>query len=162
MGVGKSTVGKKLAKRLGYTFYDLDKAFEEKYKISINDFFGKYDENLFRALEQEQLQETFQQKRLVVATGGGTACYHDSMESINHNGLSIYLKMKPSALSQRLKMAKKKRPLIEGLNEEQLIDFIQRKLREREVYYNKAQWTVQAINLDIKALAEKIVKQQSS
>ncbi len=156
MGVGKSTIGKKLAHKLGYDFLDLDAVFEKKFKITIGDFFSKYDESLFRNLEQGELKNTFLSKNIVVATGGGTACFMDSMDAMNKNGLSIYLEMSPGALANRLSHAKKKRPLLQGLGEAELLVFITDKLNDREAYYKQAQWTINALNIDIKALAERI------
>jgi shikimate kinase len=72
MGSGKTTAGKKLADRLGYTFIDLDKYIENKYRITIPHLFARYDEGAFRKLEKETITETFKLKNAVISTGGGT------------------------------------------------------------------------------------------
>ncbi len=156
MGVGKTTIGKKLARQLGYRFVDLDDFFEEKFKIEIHDFFNKYDEPLFRKLEHERLLKTFEMEGVVVATGGGTPCHYQGIERINENGLSVFLDMPPVALSHRLLHAKRKRPLVEGKTGKTLTQYIEKKLTERLPCYKKSQLTIQAVNLDVKALAEKI------
>jgi shikimate kinase len=93
MGAGKTTVGKKLARKLGYTFYDIDKAFEHKYKTSVDLFFRKYGEEVFRQLEHELLVSTFTFNNTVISTGGGTPCFNNGMELINQHGVSLYIKL---------------------------------------------------------------------
>ena len=159
MGVGKSTIGKKLAKYLGYEFIDLDDIFEQKYKISIDSFFSKYDEELFRKMEHEMLLETFSKQNAVIATGGGTPCFHNAMEKINSRGLSIYIKMTPSAIAQRLSTSKRKRPLIEGIPKEELKNFIKDKLAGRKPIYNQARLHTDGINVNVPELA-KIIQTQ--
>ena len=154
MGVGKSTFGKKLARRLGYRFIDLDSIFEKKYKIRIDDFFGKYDEELFRKLEHDALKKSFSSVKTVIATGGGSPCFFGGIEKINQQGISIYLKMEPTAIAHRLTHAKKPRPLIKNKTGEELCEAINQKLEERKVFYEQAHFTVDAINIDAKEVVD--------
>lgn len=156
MGVGKSTVGKKLASRLGYEFIDTDKVFESKYKVCINDFFEKYGEALFRKLEHEILESTFNISNCVISTGGGLPCYRDSMHQINENGISIFLKMNESAIYSRLKASRQKRPLVIKLDDNELKEFISYKLTERTEYYNKAGIVIPALSVDINHIIQEI------
>ena len=156
MGVGKTTLGKKLARHLGYRFVDLDDFFEEKFKIEIHDFFNKYDEPLFRKLEHERLLKTFEMEGVVVATGGGTPCHHGGIEQINRKGLSIFLEMPPAALAHRLLHAKRKRPLVQGKTGETLTRYIEKKLAGRMACYQKAHLKVNALDVNVKALAKKV------
>ncbi len=158
MGSGKTTLGKKLARELQYQFVDLDDFFEERYKIEIHDFFGKYDEPLFRKLENQNLKKTFSMKKVVIATGGGTPCYYKAIDKINDNGLSIYLEMSPSALSDRLINAKRIRPLILNKSKEELQTFISHKLKERESFYKKARLIVNGLSVNVKELSQTITK----
>lgn len=158
MGVGKSTIGRKLARHLNFEFIDLDDIFEQKYKISIDSFFHKYDEELFRRLEHEMLLETFIKSNAVISTGGGTPCFHNAMEKINSIGYSIYIKMPPATIVHRLSTAKKKRPLIHGIPKEELLHVIQEKLNQRLTVYKQAHLHVNGIEVDIKQLAETIRK----
>jgi shikimate kinase len=159
MGAGKSTVGKKLSSLLDYQFLDLDDDFEESYKISIHSFFKKYDETLFRKLEYQKLLSSLSRKNTVISTGGGTPCFFDSMDVMNANGITVYLKMSPEAIASRLKIAKKKRPLVESTSDEELLEFIKNKLEARKGFYEKAKITINAINLDVKQLSEQIQKE---
>jgi len=159
MGVGKSTIGKKLAHKLNFNFIDLDNIFEEKYKISIDSFFKKYDEKLFRKMENELLLSTFDKTNTVISTGGGTPCYFDAMNKINGKGISIYIKMLPSSIAYRLSEAKRKRPLIGDIKNEDLLNFITRSLKEREPVYKKALMHINGLHVDIDDIVEQLKKE---
>jgi len=138
MGSGKTTTGRKLAALMDYQFADLDKLIEKTYKTSIPLLFKKYDEHAFRLIEQRMLLTTQSYKQTVISTGGGAPCFFDNMKKINQYGVSIYLKLSPGQLLERLKKARKKRPLIENLDDEQLLEYINKNLQEREAFYNQA------------------------
>jgi shikimate kinase len=156
MGCGKSTVGKNLARRLSLQHIDLDEFFEKSYKISITDFFKKYDETAFRSAESLLLEKTSELKNHIISTGGGTPCFNNNIDFINENGFSIYLKMAPKSLFDRLKVAKRPRPLIQNLSYDQLIEKIISDLHKREVFYNRANLTVKGENVDLDALEKHI------
>jgi len=157
MGSGKSSKGKKLAKKLNLNFFDLDILFEKKYKLTIQQFFSKYDEGLFRKLEHKLLKKILHDDNMVLSLGGGSPCFYDNMNLINESGITIYIEMPVKALQHRLTHAKKPRPLIKNLTPENLESFIAGQLRERENYYLKAHLTISGINLDIDQLAERII-----
>lgn len=156
MGAGKTTIGKKLAALLGYDSFDLDDAFEAKYKTNIRTFFQKYDEPLFRKLEKELLASTYNMENVVISTGGGTPAFYNSIGEMNKHGVTVYLKMSVEALADRLKHAKKPRPLLKNLKTNSLPDFIREKLEEREPFYNQARLVVDAENIDIQKLYQSI------
>ena len=82
MASGKTQIGHILANRLGFSFTDLDTVFEKQFRISVSDFFEKYDEQAFRLLEQKLLLETKNLDNIVISTGGGTPCFFDNMDFI--------------------------------------------------------------------------------
>jgi len=102
---------------------------------------------LFRTLESKLLKEHNYPANCVVATGGGAPCYFDNMEWMNDNGVTMYVEMPPIALAKRLEKGKEKRPLIKDMNHEQLIDFIETRLVERNRFYKRAILSVDGINL---------------
>lgn len=159
MGSGKSTAGKKLASRLGMNFLDLDEYIETEYGKTIPEIFGQDGEDRFRELEHLYLQKVIMGDNLVISLGGGTPCHYNNMELINNNGVSIYFKMSADALAHRLVNAKKKRPLIDGMSEEQLKSYIHNNLDKREIFYLQAHYKVKAKDLDIDELADFIRKE---
>jgi shikimate kinase len=74
----------------------------------------------------------------VVSCGGGTPCYNNNANLINDLGLSVYLKLSPELLKDRLVNEKSKRPLISDLTDTELLEFITRKLEERSRFYECA------------------------
>ncbi len=155
MGSGKTTLGKRLAKFLGYAFVDLDKVIETRAGESIPRYFQEHGEDAFRKLERECLQAGLPARNTVVATGGGAPCYFDNMDWMNRNGVTVYLMLSPGALASRLK-GSADRPLIAGKSGPELVAFIEAKLAERESYYKKAVCWVDALNLTAEKLAEYI------
>ena len=153
MGAGKSGTAKRLATRLGWQSCDTDAMFEEKYRITINDFFAKYDQDLFRKLESEILRSTAQMDKVIVATGGGTPCFFDNMQWMNDNGLTVFLSMNAKSAAVRLSQTKKKRPLTQGLSGEELLHFVEQQYEQRLPFYTRAQMTFKAENCDIEGIA---------
>jgi len=147
MGCGKSTFGKKLAVKLGYDFIDLDQVLENEVGSNIGDYFASHGEDAFRTLESKVLKEYNYPENCIVATGGGAPCYFDNMDWMNNNGTTVYIELSPIALARRLEKGKEKRPLIKSMNHEQLIDFIESKLIERNRFYKRAFLSVDGINL---------------
>ncbi|MBC8266786.1 MAG: shikimate kinase [Flavobacteriales bacterium] len=156
MGCGKSTIGKKLAETLNYKFIDLDSFIQQKTEENITEIFQKQGENYFRDLEKESLNEICKMENIVIATGGGTPCFFDNMQKILDSGKSIYLKMKVQDLKDRLQKEKNKRPLIKNLTEKELVNFISKKLLERECFYKKANHVLKSKNINEKDI-EKLI-----
>ncbi len=156
MGAGKTTVARRLANHLGWEVADTDAMFEEKYRISICDFFNKYDEPLYRKLESEVLKSTADLENVVISTGGGTACYFDNMDWMNQHGLTVFLRISQKAVIDRLLHAKRKRPLAEGKTESELTEFVNRHYTERLPFYEQAKITVKAEDLDLENLIKQI------
>ncbi len=156
MGAGKTTAARRLAQRMGWEVVDTDAMFEEKYKISVCDFFNKYDEPLYRKLESEVLKETESLENVVISTGGGTACFFNNMDWMNQHGLTVFLRISQKAVVDRLLHAKRKRPLAEGKTEAELTEFVARHYAERLPFYEQAKTTVKAEDFDVDGLVKQI------
>lgn len=152
MGSGKSTIGKKLASRLNWSFLDLDDMIEENAGKPISELFSQNGEKYFRNIESEVLRSLKSETNVVVSTGGGTPCHSGNMDYMTDSGLTLYLKLTSEQLFSRLAGSKGQRPLIMGLNDEELLAFINEKLSYREAWYNRAKIIVEGINLDVSLL----------
>lgn len=149
MGAGKTTAAKRIATRLGWDVADTDAMFEEKYRISIHDFFQKYDELLFRKLESEILKSTENMENTVISTGGGLACHCDNMEWMNRHGLTVFMRISPEAAADRILHSKRKRPLTDNKNEVELAEYIRQHYAERLPFYEQAKITVKSEDFDL-------------
>ncbi len=158
MGCGKTTAGKKLAKKLSYTFLDLDKEIEKQEQTSIVKIFESKGEDYFRKLEHQFLKDFNLKKNTVVSCGGGTPCFFNNMEMMNNIGYTVYIQMTAEALFSRLKQAKTTRPLLQNMNDEALMLYINDKLNERESVYRLSNISVNGINLNVDDLAGLIMK----
>ena len=156
MGAGKTTAAKRIANRLGWEVADTDAMFEEKYRISIHDFFQKYDEDLFRKLESEVLKSTENLENTVISTGGGLACFFDNMEWMNQHGLTVFMRISPEAAADRILNSKRKRPLTENKTKEELTEYIRQHYASRLPFYEQAQITVKSEDFDLDGFLELI------
>ncbi|MFT5858795.1 MAG: shikimate kinase [Flavobacteriaceae bacterium] len=138
MGSGKTTLGKEVAKRMGIPFIDSDQEIETHFKKSIGDIFTENGESFFRTLETEYIEALDLRDDFVLATGGGMPCFGRNMELLNELGTTFYLNLSAKELEHRLYNAKTPRPLIEGLDEDELLPFIEERLNRREEYYRQS------------------------
>lgn len=143
MGCGKTYWGRLLAQKLDRPFDDLDDLIEARAKQSIAEIFKSKGEPEFRALERDALLATLNFSNLILATGGGAPCFFDNMDWMNAHGTTIYLKTPPTLLVERLRAEKHIRPLLAGVQDGDLLRFIEMKLSEREAYYLQAKIVVE-------------------
>lgn len=148
MGSGKSTLGKKLASKLGYKFIDMDSCIEQQHGAAITDIFRDKGEEFFRMAEREFIR-SFVEDDVVVSTGGGTPCFYDNMDVINNLGISVYLRVPPPVLASRLIVANSSRPLIANKNVDDLELFIKENINKREKDYLKSTHTIEGIGINV-------------
>ncbi len=147
MGSGKSTLGSALARQIGFEFVDMDHLIEETAGMTIPGIFNEHGEEVFRKWEHDILLELCKRINVVVSTGGGAPCHHDMIEIMNNHGDTIYIQLPATALLNRLRHSKTKRPLIKDKSEEELLIFITTLLADREPYYRQARYIVNGVNL---------------
>ncbi|MHC8949215.1 shikimate kinase [Sphingobacterium hungaricum] len=156
MGSGKTTWGKKLAKKMDLPFVDLDHVFVEEYKMDIPSYFKLHGEEQFRIAEQQILKKQANTDA-VISTGGGTPCFFDNMDWIVENGISVYLFHTPQSLYARLNTPKiVERPALKNLSNEELLAFIEEKLEERSEHYERAHIKIDQIHTSLEEIEERI------
>ncbi|HBY56602.1 MAG TPA: shikimate kinase [Candidatus Atribacteria bacterium] len=154
MGAGKSVVAKQLAQKLKMKFVDTDKVIEENQGMSIADIFTRYGEDYFRQQENKLVKELSQQENLVIATGGGTLLSSDNAEMLSQKGEIICLYADPTVIYNRVKR-KNDRPLLRGEN---VLDNINKLLKERKKIYDNIKLKVDTSDLNIEEVVDRIIE----
>jgi shikimate kinase len=102
MAAGKTTVGRALARRLGWRFEDIDDLIERRERSTVADIFAQRGEPYFRQVEREMLQLLVPMRHVVVATGGGSFADADNRTLINRDGVSVWLDVPLVDIIQRI------------------------------------------------------------
>ncbi len=153
MGTGKTTIGKEVAQKIGYTFIDTDNIIEQEQNCSILEIFDKKGEAFFRELEQNVLIELGKTNNSVIATGGGTLLKNENLELISTNGIIFCLDANIDVLLKRLGK-NMTRPLITQKDTADIIELYD----SRKVSYNKLPNHINTSDLSPIEMADKIAK----
>ncbi|MDF1825388.1 MAG: shikimate kinase [Verrucomicrobiales bacterium] len=121
MGTGKTTIGKRVAKSLGFKFVDTDSLIEKKAGKPIVQIFKDSGEDAFRSLETEILKECGRKSGQVISTGGGIVTRPENLELLKEAGYVIWLKASPEIIFERVSR-NRSRPLLQTGNPQKTID----------------------------------------
>lgn len=157
MGVGKSTIGRLLAKELNYEFIDTDDEIELREKMSINDIFKNKGEEYFRTVESDIIKEISLRDNIIVSCGGGIIKSDDNIDIMRSGGRVILLKAPANVIYERIR-DDNNRPLLKG---EKSIDKIQSLIDERRDLYDKAYHDKVNVNDSAKRVAKRIANMLS-
>jgi len=154
MGVGKSTIGKALSKRLLMQFSDVDKIIEKRLKMNVHEIFEKKGEIFFRQIEEKiTLQET-KKENIIISLGGGAFMNNKIRKKILLNSRSFWLDLNKKILEKRL-IKSKKRPLLLNKNLKVTLEKI---FKERKNTYADANYRINCDNLSLNSITDKIIK----
>ena len=154
MGAGKTTVAKKLAKRLGYFFIDTDREIEKEQGCSITEIFKYGGEECFRDLETDILQKLQTKQNLVIATGGGMVLRNENRSLMQSLGTRVYLKVELQELMHRLKKDKKRPLLQKSKPEEHILEILQ----QRKSIYEEAECIIDTTDLSPHQMVTEIIR----
>ncbi len=159
-GCGKSTLGKQLAEKLSIAFFDLDTEIEKSVGLPVKSIFKRYGESFFRKEESECLQKlTESHIDFVIATGGGTPVFFDTMAYMNKNGLTIFLDVPATEIANRiLKTALEERPLFAGVHPEELKDQIEFLRSQRIPFYRQAHVSLSGEEIPLDEIVKAVSK----
>ena len=153
MGVGKSTIGKILAKKLEYNFIDIDKLIEEKEGSSINLIFKNKGENHFRKIENEMTLTELRRESSVISLGGGAFLNNVIRKNAKKLSISFWLDVPIEELIKRLKKSKQ-RPL---LRQQKTSEVVKKIYFERKKIYNTADYRIKCKSFKSEEIANKIL-----
>ena len=159
MGTGKSTIGRKVAKRANLPFFDTDKMVEEAEGAEVADIITYAGEEYFRKAERRALEKSADNESAIISTGGGLPVWGDNQKWIAEHGVSVYLKRTPEQILSRLSpYGRQKRPRFRGLSDEELLQFMHNHLAEREPIYSKADVVVDCSEVSDWDIVDRLVE----
>lgn len=153
MGAGKSSVGRRLAGRLGFDFIDADTEIEKAAGATIPEIFAAHGEAAFRDGERKVIARLLEHPRIVLATGGGAYMNAETRARIHERGISIWLKAELDVLAKRC-ARRSNRPLLANGD---LRGTLERLMRERYPVYAEADITVISADGPHEAVVEQIL-----
>ena len=154
-GVGKSTIGKLLAERLGKAWVDIDEQIAVREGNDIKALVDQHGWDFFRKKEHEMVQEMAKKKNVVVSTGGGVLMHFDNAQLLKNSGKLILLIAKPSTLVQRLKESHQ-RPSLTG--KDPLLEIGEVWEERKDTYHKFADLVVDTEPWDTDRIVEEIVR----
>ena len=154
MGVGKSSIGRRLAARLGVPFVDADAEIEKAAGMSIADIFARHGEADFRSGEARVIARLLDGGPQVLATGGGAVMNADTRAAIKAKGVSIWLSAEFEVLMRRINKRKNDRPLLQTADPAATLREL---LVAREPVYAQADLTVQSREVPHDAIVSEIM-----
>ena len=154
MGVGKSAIGRMLARSLNREFYDIDENIEKKYNMKISAIFENYGEQKFRDIEHEVIKGINKGSTDIIAAGGGAFIYERNINIFNKIGLTLWLNPSPLIIIERLKKNTNNRPLLKEVNIETYINNL---LIKRNPFYEKANLTITSSKVSRNVMKNKIL-----
>ena len=146
---GKSFWAEAIHQATGIPYLDLDKNIEEIYNLSIAEIFDIYGENEFRNIESNALKSIGSNEYLIVATGGGTACFNNNMEWMMANGICIWLDEDLSIIAKRLLLKKVQLPLWKNIKDNEIQIQLTDLYQKRKTYYQRANYTLTEKEINI-------------
>ena len=154
MGAGKSSVGRRLAGRLGIPFVDADVEIEKAAGMSIAEMFSTHGEPYFRAGEMRVIARLLESGPQVLATGGGAFMNADTRAAIRAKGISVWLRATLEVLNRRIKR-RGDRPLLKGVDPSETL---RRLLEERDPVYAEADLTVESRDVPHETIVDEILE----
>jgi shikimate kinase len=154
MGTGKSTAGKRLARRLGWEFIDVDRQIEARAAMPIPQIFTERGEAVFRRLERREISRAIKGDKRVIATGGGAFMNPESRAALRLSGPVVCLTARPQVILARVGKRADTRPLLAG--QASPLARIRSLLARRAAAYAQADVTIDTSALSIDEVVERI------
>jgi shikimate kinase len=153
MGSGKSAVGRRLARLLGWRFLDMDREIERDTGRKVARIFDEDGETRFRELEHRTACRLLREEQAVIASGGGWPCFPDRMSELGAGTLAIWLVVSAETAVARAEASWTRRPLLEV---EDPLEAARELLAHREPFYRQAHWQLRADDRSPDSLAREL------
>ena len=154
MGSGKTSVGRRVAKALGWRFLDFDDAIETEAGATVAEIFTGRGEHVFREIEDRVARRLLEQRGVVLASGGGWAAAPGRVSGVPTGTATFWLRVSPEAAVQRAGKGRT-RPL---LARPDALQEAERLLERRHPYYAEARWTVDTERSSVEDVTARILE----
>jgi shikimate kinase len=155
MGSGKTSVGRRLARRLGYRFVDTDQFIEQELGCTIAELFSHKGEAYFRELETRLARRLCKLDNAIIATGGGMPITPGNLDLLKQAGAVVFLKASLEDILLRLERDTRRPKLREG---ESLRETVTRLLEQRLPIYEQADFVVETAKKGMNRVAGEIIR----
>lgn len=154
-GAGKSSVGRKVASRLGRPFLDFDEELERRTTMTVSEIFRAQGEQYFRGLELDLTREVARSQGAILAPGGGWVTVPGALALLRPPARMIYLRVAPEVAILRIGKSRRRRPLLET---PEPVEALRRLAEEREQAYSQADYVIDTDVVDVESLAVQIAR----
>jgi shikimate kinase len=154
MGSGKTSVGREIARRLGWEFVDTDELVETTAGRTIPDIFAKEGEPTFRRIESKVVQEVASREHAIIATGGGVVLRPENVAALRANGVLVLLDASPETLFERIR-GETHRPLLQVADP---VGRIRELLAQRQPFYAQADVVVDTTGRTVSDVADEVLR----
>lgn len=153
MGSGKSAVGRRLARLLGWRFADMDREIVARDGRSVVRIFQEDGEPFFRELEDRTARDLLREERIVISSGGGWPCREGRLETLDRRTLAVWLMVTADGAVERISCSRTRRPLLEVADPRAEA---RRLLEVREPFYGLAHWHIRTEGRSSSSIAREI------
>jgi shikimate kinase len=155
MGVGKTTIGKKVATKLNREFIDIDERIEKEYDMPVSQIFTEFGEKEFRDREKSLIESLAEQKQKVISVGGGAFLQKEIRETCLASCMVIFLELSLEAWKDRLGLIIDSRPVLQGKSMEEMEELFYK----RQDIYRNHHLKISTDHKNTEEIADQIVKE---
>ncbi|MBE7027756.1 MAG: shikimate kinase [Ruminococcaceae bacterium] len=155
MGVGKTTIGRRTAGKLGIDFYDTDEYIRKCEKMPAGELLKKKGEKYFQGAQRFAVTNIVDNRGCLISTGGNTVCDEYNRELLSRDSLVVWLRAKAETVYENTRNSRNKRPEIAGAT----VDDISVLLEQKSKFYENCDIVIDVDELEVNDIADMIISE---